>query len=63
MGVFISSHKGAANWRIAAGGALATNGQTQSAMRSAFARNAVKRNKLQQVNHMEIKFFFSSNML
>jgi hypothetical protein len=28
-------------------GALATNGQTQSAMRSAFARNAVKRNKLQ----------------
>jgi hypothetical protein len=28
-------------------GALAINGQTQSAMRSAFARNAVKINKLQ----------------
>jgi len=25
MGVSISSHKGAANWRIAAGGALAIN--------------------------------------
>jgi hypothetical protein len=28
-------------------GALATNDQTQSALRSAFARNATKRHKLQ----------------
>jgi hypothetical protein len=46
MGVSISSHKGAANWRIAAGGTLAINDQTQSAMRSAFVRNTEKRNKL-----------------
>jgi len=44
-------------------GALSTNYQTQGAMRLAFARNAAKRNKLQQIKHIEIKFLFSLNLL
>jgi len=63
MVVSTSSHKGLQIGALPQGGRAASRLSRSDAMRSAFARNVVKRNKLQKVNHIEIKFFFSLNFL